>query len=188
MKDILKKYWFIFVLIFIILIVCLIFLFNKREFSDNDIKLEYLVGNEEVIVSNSLPMTDMVGKTISVDNYKAGSISYVEFEVSSNVDEKIEYEVFLTKNNVDLEVPVKFVKVYLTDDNNTELKYFDESRVPTYYDLRLADTNASGRLIYSGSLKKKGSQKFVLRMWVADTYELTAEDVTFSANINVKVK
>ena len=37
-------------------------------------------------------------------------------------------------------------------------------------------------------LKDKGSKKFKLRMWTADTYELTATTSIFSAKIDVNVK
>ena len=80
------------------------------------------------------------------------------------------------------------ILLYLTDENDKEFEYFNKSIVPTFYDLRLASTNAGGKLIYSGYLKNNGSQKFKLRMWVADTYELTAEKIKFSANLNVGIK
>lgn len=188
MKGFFKKYSVFIGLAFIIFIIVFVFVFNNKHYDDSVLSLNYLLNDGEVIIGNSLPITDEVGKAISIDNYKAGTMEYVEFEVKSNVDGNVKYEVYLTKGESEIEVPVKFVKVYLTDSNDKVLKYFDESKVPTYYDLKLAETDPSGKLIYSGTIKNKGSQKFKLRMWVADTYELTPEEVNFSAKLNVKVK
>lgn len=190
MKNTIKKYAGVLVVcvVAIVIIIFLISLFSGKEYSEDSITLNYLSNSKELVVSNSLPMTDEVGKNISVSNYSSGITSYVEFEVKSNVDDKIKYEIYLTKEDLELEVPVKFVKVYLTDSDDVALKYFDESQVPTFYDLRLADTNPSGKLLYSGTLKKMESKKFVLRMWVADTYGLTQEKISFSAKLNVKIK
>ena len=44
------------------------------------------------------------------------------------------------------------------------------------------------KILYTGTLKEKNSQKFKLRMWVADTHGLSAEDKLFSVKLNVRVK
>lgn len=190
MKGKIRKYagFLIVGVIAVGIVIILMSLIFKEDYGDDSISFNYLSDNEEIVVSNSLPMTDEVGKNISASNYKSGITEYVEFEVKSNVSDKVKYEIYLTKEDLELEVPVKFVKVYLTDSDDVALKYFDESQVPTFYDLRLADTNPSGKLLYSGTLKSNESKKFVLRMWVADTYALTPEKVSFSAKLHVKVK
>ena len=124
-------------------------------------------------------------------NYKINILDtpgYLEFEVSSSIDRKVEYEKYLTKNDFELEVPPKFVKVYLTDENDVLIESVKSSKIPTYFDLKVSDINPSGRVLYSGNLKNKGSKKFKLRMWVADTYELTVDARNFSVNLNVKEK
>lgn len=182
-----KFYLGIFLSLFIILILAFI-IFGHKAYDDSVLSINYLTDSHKLTVSNTLPMTDVVGKEISVDNFKENVTGYVEFEVKSNIEDKVKYEIYLTKDDMKLEVPFKFVKVYLTDFENRPLKLFEGNKIPTYYDLRLASNNPSGKLIYSGSLKGGESQKFKLRMWVADTYELTAEEVKFSANLKVDVK
>lgn len=177
--------------IFIMILVSIVVLFlsfKQKTYDDSALTINYLSKDYKLVVSNTLPMTDVIGKEISLKNYKENVTGYVEFEVKSNIDSKVKYEIYLTKENNDLEVPVKFVKVYLTDYDNKPLKYFDGTKVPTYYDLNLASKNPGGKLIYSGSLKGGESKKFKLRMWVADTYELTADEISFSANLMVDVK
>lgn len=188
MSSIKKRFIFVFITFIILVIFIILCIIPEKEYDLNALEINYLSDNKELVVSNSLPMTDEVGVLINNNNSIDGTTGYIEFQIKSNVDEKVKYELYLTKDTYDLEVPVKFVKVYLTDGNNNELEYFTKSNVPTFYDLRLASTNAGGKLIYSGYLKNKGSQNFKLRMWVADTYELTAEEIKFSAELNVGIK
>ncbi len=166
----------------------MIFIFNSKSYDDTALSVNCLTEDCDLVASNILPMTDAVGKTISIDNYRKDVTGYVEFEVKSNIDDKVKYEIYLIKGKKDIEVPEKFVKVYLTDSEDNPLKYFEDVKVPTYYDLKLASNDASGKLIYSGSLKERASQKFKFRMWVADTYELTADELRFSAKLKVSVK
>lgn len=190
MKKFLLKYkvYFSILVVLLIIFILLIMLLGQGTHDQSAINISYLTNNQKISVSNALPMTDVVGKNISSDNYKKNITGYTEFMVESNVRDKVRYEIYLTKEDIKSEVPVKFVKVFLTDFQDQPLKYFDSSKVPTYYDLRLSSLVADGKLIYSGSLKGGESQKFKLRMWVADTYELTAEEVNFSVKINVVVK
>lgn len=188
MSSIKMRFIFVFITFIILVIFIIMCIIPEKEYELDALEINFLSDNQELVVSNSLPMTDEVGILIDNNNSIDGTTGYVEFEIKSNVEEKVKYELYLTKDTYDLEVPVKFVKVYLTDENDKEFEYFDKSMVPTFYDLRLASTNAGGKLIYSGYLKNNGSQKFKLRMWVADTYELTAEEIKFSANLNVGIK
>ena len=108
--------------------------------------------------------------------------------MQSEVNNKVKYEIYLTKNDLENEVPVKFVKVYLTDENDVPIGNFKDSRLLTYYELKVAESDPSGKLLYSGTLKGQESKKYKLRMWVADTYELTTDARVFSVELNVKVK
>ena len=101
---------------------------------------------------------------------------------------KVKYEVVLSKEDASPEIPLEYVKVYLTDENDNPLLDSSNGKVLSYFDLKVADSNLSGKLLYSGYLKDKGSKKFKLRMWTADTYELTSTTSIFSAKIDVNVK
>lgn len=189
MKMFFHKYKLSIVLVFIgiIFIICFSFAINSHSFNDNALSVYYL-NEKDITVSSALPITDSVGKKIDLDKSKMGTVGYMEFEVKSKVEEKVKYELFLTKNDNEMEIPIKFVKVYLTDENDVAFYNFDVSRMPTYDDLKDADSDSSGKLLYSGVLKGKENKKFKFRMWVADTYELSKEIRLFSVKMNVKVK
>ena len=188
MKDFFVKYKVLVISIFIVLILggCLFGILGS--YSDSNLLTIRYSSNEKFTISNLLPMTDEVGKTITLESNKEGTTAYLEFEVSSSGNKKTSYEIYLVKDTLDVEVPVKFVKVYLTDDNDVALKNFDVANLPTYYDLRVSDIDPSGKVLYSGTIKNQDTQKFRLRMWVADTYELTTDVKKFSVKVFVKEK
>ena len=187
MNSMLRSYKnvIIFIVFFIIIVVGTFYIFNSMEHDNNDIALITL-SDTTVVISNDLPMTDEVGKAIDADSNKVGTTGYLEFEVKSNVDSKIRYEIYLTKNSVKAEVPQKFVKVYLTDSNDMKLKNYDRPSV--FYDLENLSGDKDSKVVFSGTLKGNTSQRFRLRMWVADTYELTSDARKFSVKLNVRVK
>lgn len=173
-------------IVVVVVIVCILFLLDNipRDSSALDVS----VSRKKIILNNELLLTDSAGKLLTTDNNKIGTTGYIEFEVKSTVDEKVKYEIYLNKENADPELPVKFIKVYLTDENDVALNGYNVSNIPTYYDLRVSDIDPSGKLLYSGTLKDKNSKKFRLRMWVSDTYEITSDTKIFSTILNVKVK
>lgn len=188
MKNLLRNYRNIIIFVVVIIVfVASFFIFNNMSNDNNDISLVTL-DEPIVVINNKLPMTDVVGKAIGVYSNKVGTTGYLEFEVKSGVNDNVRYEVYLTKNSVEAEVPMKFVKVYLTDSKDKVLKNYDKSSVLTYYDLKSMPDNKDSKFLFSGTLKANASQKFKLRMWVADTYELTTDARSFSVKLNVRVK
>lgn len=170
----------------VVVALCISFLLDNLPYDNSalDVDLE----QEKFVINNTLLMNDTVGKTLSVENMKVGTNGYVEFEVASKADGKVKFEVYLTKEDADPEIDSKFVKVYLTDENDKAIAGFDSASIPTYYDLRVSEIDPSARVLYSGSLKNKESRKFKFRVWTADTYELTAETKIFSIKLGVGVK
>lgn len=179
---------FLFVILGLLIVVLVLICVFRAGQIDKEDALDVRFSHDPVVkISNQISLTDAVGKNISIQSYKDGVVGYVDFEVNSKVSKTVSYEVYLTKENLSLEVPAKFVKVYLTNQND-ELLSNDDSKILTYYDLRLSSVDAGGKLLYSGKLAGEKQQKFRLRMWVADTYELTNESRKFISKINVKVK
>ena len=159
MNFIQRNFKTLFLPIFVILSVfgiCIFYLLDNIPRDNSVLNVKFT--NEKIVVSNELLMTDAVGKVIEADNIKCGTTGFTEFEVSSNIDEKVKFEIYLTKEDALYEVPMKYVKVYLTDENNNPLLEMENRAIPTYYDLKVADSNLSGKLLYSGSLKNKESK------------------------------
>ena len=188
MKKFLKDYELYVIPIVVVMVILFgIFVVIGNFYSSGEVVSIKYSGNQIISISNSLPMTDVVGKGINFENHKAGITGYLEFEVKSNVSRKVKYDIYLTKDDLENEVPIKFVKLYLTDENDKVIEELEFASVLTYYDLDdLSDSN--DKLLYSGTLKDKESKKFKLRMWVADTYELTTDEKKFSVKLDIKKK
>ena len=169
-----------------VVVCCVLFLLENLPY-DNSV-LDVNISPKKVVVNNDLLMSDSLGKTISLDNYKNGTIGYVDIEIKSKADGKVKYEIILNKEEALSEVDSRFVKVYVTDFNDEALSGYTGSQVPTYFDLRVAETDPDAKVVYSGSLKNKGEVNVRVRMWVADTLEMSPESKIFSSIFSVNVK
>jgi hypothetical protein len=169
-----------------VVVICILFLLDNLPYDNNAIDVN--MDKQKIIISNSYLMSDDLGKKISIDNVIDGTTGYVDFNVESKVDGKVKYEVVLVKEDSFPELDMKFIKVFLTDNKDNVMYNSKFSNVPTYYELRVSDTDPSGKVIYSGYLKNKESKSFRLRMWTSDTHEIVAEKKIFAAKLKVNVK
>lgn len=169
-----------------VVVCCVLFLLENLPY-DNSV-LDVDISQKKVVVNNDLLMSDSLGKVISADNYKNGTIGYVDIEIESKADGKVKYEIVINKEAALSEVDSRFVKVYVTDFNDKALSGYTGTQVPTYFDLKVAETDPSAKVVYSGSLKDRGEAKIRVRMWVADTLEITPESKIFSSIFSVNVK
>ena len=77
----------------------------------------------------------------------------------------------------------KYIKFYLTDDENKVIKNF-ENRPLTLNELNDSEID-SNKVLYKDELKAKTSKKFRLRVWLSDEYK-TNSNVSFSFKADVK--
>lgn len=186
-----KKYkqCFVFVLLIVsfIIVINLIPFISKQKKFDNDVLIVNHSQDSFINIDNFLPLPDDAGKSINLENYIDGSTGYLEFEIGSKVDDEVNYEIYLTEFDGNNNISDRYVKVYLSNENDGFSEHHYKGEVLSYYDLRIAKSNLNGKLIYTGSIKNKQKQKFILRMWVADTYGYTTESKKFSVKLNVGV-
>lgn len=180
----------ILVLVTIFLLFGCLFLYfydNNRNVKNATLVFSYSK-NSSLMVDNSMPITDSVGKnlTFSANQKKYG---YSEFSVSANMNglESVEYEIYAVPAGVALELPRNYVKLYLTQgENDLPLEGY-RGDVPTYSDLKVAKMDPAGKKIYSGTLKQGEVANFRLRMWLADTYPITMEQRNFKIFLYARV-
>ncbi|MBO5121499.1 MAG: hypothetical protein J6C28_07445 [Bacilli bacterium] len=109
---------------------------------------------------------------------------YYDFEINvpkeQNDSIKVNYDILLKDLGSDLED--KFIKVYLTDSNNTPLEGFNNT-VPVYSAFL---NDSDGKIIYSGILDDD-NKKFRLRIWISDIYNKKYNN-NLAFQIRVKMK
>lgn len=163
-----------------------VFVSSNTQYSQNAIKLEFVEENA-ISIKSMLPIPDSVGKKMTSSGDKEGIQTYFDFVIKNTTEATVPYEIYLTKENLENEIQSNYIKIYLTDAY-TDKPFGDySSEVPSYYDLRVARSDANGKKILSGVLKGKESQKIRLRMWLAETYPIGIEEQSFQAKVNVKV-
>lgn len=181
----------ILILVAIFTFILCLFLYSFGNASDNKnatLVFSYSENSGELVVDNSMPITDTVGKQLefSANQTKYG---YSEFSISANMAglKSIDYEIYAIPVGVALELPTSYVKIYLTDGKNDLPVDGYRDLIPTYRELKVAQSDPAGKKIYSGTLKKDETKKFRLRMWLADTYPITTDARSFKMLLYVKV-
>lgn len=152
----------------------------------NDISLKTYELNS-VSISNRLALSDEVGKSITSDGEMEGVQNVFDFEITSNYDEEVYYEIFVTKEDFSSEIEPEYVKLYLVDLETGEFLNSINDSIPTYYDLRVATSDPMGRRLYYGTIGARETKKFRLRMWLADDYPVTSDNSQFSVKVHTKV-
>lgn len=124
------------------------------NYAGGDINSIYEIDNPKIY-------SDFKGKRF-VNDYYDFEIEIPEDKKSSEV---VNYDILLKDMGNDIES--KFIKVYLTNQNNKVLKGFDKT-VPVYSAFL---NGIDGKVIYSGIINGNNSNKFRLRIWISDIYK-----------------
>lgn len=146
--------------------------FSYTESETNNVKIE-----------NALPMSDDKGKRLN------GNTETFDFTVSNDSTINVKYDVIVTpyKNDMD----DKYIKVYLTDQNDVSLKPYD-SEVPTYNTLNDDKEEKNSKILYSSELTNvKKNEKLRLRVWVSDKFDnknTPTQSYIFAFKVNVRAR
>lgn len=146
--------------------------FSYTESETNNIKIE-----------NALPISDEQGKKLN------GNTEVFDFTVSNDSTINVKYDVIVTpyKNDMD----DKYIKVYLTDQNDVALKPYD-SEVPTYNTLNDDKEEKNSKILYSSELTNvKKNEKLRLRVWVSDKFDnknTPTQSYIFAFKVNVRAR
>lgn len=157
-------------------------------------KLSYRVDakflNTDIVeLNNKLPLSDEIGKNYNGTGMEKEVEGYSIFTVSNPNDRKVNYEIYITKMDIEKdEIKSNYIKFYLTDDNNNPLDGYEKNKIKSYHDLYSLSDKPGSRLIYKGSLVSSASKNFILRTWVSDTYAFNKKEEGFKFDIDVRIK
>ena len=177
----------------VVLILSLSYLFflymyrlsTTKEYDPNDLKINYK-GVNSVEIKDTLPISDKMGKTIDVSDINDGIEGYIEFSIQNKADVPVNYEIYVLRNDVQNEIDVRYIKMYLSDGEGNPLGIYKKSFSPTYYSLKYLPDMPNAKSIYKGSLKENSKQNFIFRAWVSDGYSFHKTENTFNFSLGVR--
>ncbi len=155
----------------ILIVSCIIFSNRKddvkKEKKDGGgVTLSYTDDINIFSLTNALPLTDAVGKTLD------SADSYFDFTVESELDEasKIDYEIYIEKYGNTPTIKDEDIRIYLEKQNSGT---FEEVLAPvSFTGLKAKDefgTPRGAMVIYSDSVSNDKTENYRLRMWLSDT-------------------
>lgn len=181
-----NKNTFLFVLSILFLFVIIFVLISmKGKFNNNEVTLK---GINHINISNKLPLTDESARNLDISTVDREILNEISFSVVStgkkNVSSK--YELYLESKESDDTINYNYVKVYLTDDAGKPFKEYSGNETLTYRNLRVSESNASGKILHVGTINGNEKQNFKLRIWVDETYSLNSAKKEFNGIIKVR--
>lgn len=154
----------------------------KNTVRTGDLTFSYVETSSGISLENAMPISDEIGKKL--DSSENG---YFDFNVSCKIagTSIIQYEVYAKKQEVKNEIEEKNVKIYLTDGTSDQPLSGYDVEVPTYNSLKNSLSDQEGKQLYYGSFTSSGVQKFRLRMWLKEEYNVPATGEQFKIKVNV---
>lgn len=176
--------YFILIIVLFSVLICFVPMIFKNNL--NDVSLVDVT--DDILLKNSLPLTDISGKTLDAGNVRKEFLNEIAFSIKGigDEDKAVKYEICLINEVTGKEISNNYVKIYLTDNDNKPFNFYNENAVPVYQSLKISESSAEGKVIYSDIIKGKEIRKFKLRVWLSDAYILNETDRYFSAKIVVR--
>lgn len=176
--------YFILLIVLFSVLICFVPMIFKNNL--NDVSLVDVT--DDILLKNSLPLTDISGKTLDAGNVRKEFLNEIAFSIKGlgDEDKAVKYEICLINEVTGEEISNNYVKIYLTDNDNKPFNFYNENAVPVYQSLKISESSAEGKVIYSDIIKGKEIRKFKLRVWLSDAYILNETDRYFSARIVVR--
>ena len=158
---------------------------NSNEFDSDDLEISFKTENI-VELKDTLPLSDVVGKTIEVNDINDGIEGYLEFNIKNNSNQSTNYEIYIKRNQVNSEIDTRYVKIYLSDSDGNPLGIYNNSFSPSYNSLKYLKDKPEAKSVYKSSISGNSKKNFIIRSWVSDGYSFHSNENTFSFSIGVR--
>ena len=180
-KGLLKKSNIIFILLLVLFILLSFNLINYLCSRDSN-NMNYVVlddSDNSLSITNILPLTDESGRQI--DSSKNDMVVYKEITLTNKNTKTSKYRLLLdvdSNSNID----PKFIKILVSDKDDTVLKNFDYAEALT---LNKLDNKNNSYVLLSSKLKRGESTKYIIRLWVSTFYTINKDSESFYGNLSV---
>lgn len=180
-KGMLTRGGLIFI-IFIALFVVINVIVINHHLLDDSVNKNYVVLDDkdnEVSITNILPITDEAGKLIN--SSKNGMVVYKKISITNLNKRTSRYRILLNIDNKTTIDP-KYVKVLVSDKDDKVLPFYDYVEAFT---LNKLDNKNNSYVLHSSKLKKGDSDMFILRLWISTFYYVNDDNESFYGNISI---
>lgn len=185
-----EKSYILFFVLFLLLCAICIFIYSKNQNLENknqSISTDF-DNPKTITLSSTLPISDELGKKLDGKGTEDGIQGYTIFNITNNTNAEVDYQVCLSKKEVEQEIRENYIKLYLTDEADKPMEEFKQNAIPTYSDLLPLDDSSDLVLLHEGTLSKKEKRTLVLRSWLSDSYTVSNEKYNFTFDVVVKTK
>lgn len=189
-KIILSVILVILLMILVIGVTYAIFTYSKEGEVKNTVRtgsitFSYTESSNGICLENAMPISDEVGKKLDRSGNNNG---YFDFNVSAKIagTNRIQYEVYAIKQEVENQLDEKYVKIYLTDGTSDNPISGYDVEIPTYSSLKESTFDENGKQLYYGNFTSSSIQTFRLRMWLSENYNVPETSEQFKIKVNVQ--
>ena len=160
---------------------------NQNVITTGTITMSYIENTNGINLQNAMPVADSVGMAYE------GKDEYFDFTVSATINgtTTINYAITAAKISPDSTLPDNAVKVYLTDmDADADSQVLAPTLVSDLDTVAAGDVAGATEgdyVLRRGTFKTTTTNKYRLRMWVADTYEVPNTNTASVYKLRVNV-
>lgn len=187
-----KKYPVFIVLLFVVVILLSLFIiifFSKEKYNYDLIQVDYKTSTK-IEIKNKLPVSDSIGKTYTGKGTSDGILDYVELSLTNPNHVSISYDIYITEDtsNDSSRIKGNYIKLFLTDGSEVPFEGFTSRKIPTFADLSVLNDKPGSKLLYRGYLNPEEVKIVKLRVWLSDSYSISASsrEKEFLAEVNVR--
>lgn len=186
-----RKIVSIILLVFLILVVIgvtySVFIYGKEGINNNTLSTSSIIFTYDettngIALENAMPIEDEIGKKMDKNEDFSG---YFDFNVGYNTsaNRAVNYEIYATPIFTENQLDSKYVKIYLTDQNDVPI--YNDDKVKVFSELEDSSVDNKSKKIFYGSFTKSESKKFRIRLWVSKDYPIDNISRNFKIKINV---
>lgn len=160
---------------------------KEHKIKSDGITFHYQEESQGIVLTDAMPMTDAQGKSQS---------RYFDFRITANINNYVVIPYTITaKVDSNSTLPIDYVKVYLTDQDNNEIEPVSVLGELDQYSHSSISITGTEKILHEGRIIQAGehNELYRLRMWVADNINMNADDsgtgtynnATFKIKVNV---
>ena len=178
----------LFCIIAILIMIAFIILRDNKNITPQNLDVVFNT-SDIMYIENKLPLSDEVAKGYEGKGMEEYIEGYSTFSITNPNDKRIEYEIYLTKQDPKVNgIKSNYINLYLTDEFNNPYPGFDKNKMVNYYDLYVLKDKPGRKLLYRSKLMAHKTANFKLRMWLSDSYGYSPLKEDFSVDIDVRIK